>query len=169
MKKIFIAVAVMAMATMAACGGKEAVQKNETALKDKIENCTNPDSMSVYVDQAKAYAQKLVQEGKIDEAKKYLDELTPVIQSKAPALASTLNSVKEALAKVPCAADSAKCAAAQACDSAKACAEQKAAEAVQKGKDAAAEAVQKGKDAASKAANDAASKAADAINDALKK
>ncbi len=176
MKKILIAAAVIAAVSMASCGGKEsaAVKDNESAIKAKIENCTNPDSLSLYVDQAKAYAQKLVQEGKLDEAKKYLDQITPVVQDKAPALAGILETVKTTLDKVPgsaeAAADSAgtkagvdslKSAGSQAVDAAK----QKGSEVVESAKEKGAEVV----DAAKDKAADAADKAGDAIKHALGK
>lgn len=175
MKKILLAVAIFAVTAMAACGGKEsaAVKENESALKTKIENCTNPDSLSLYVDQAKAYAQKLVQEGKVDEAKKYLDQITPVIKDKAPALASTLETVKNTLDKMPAAvadsaasaADRAKQAGEAAVDSAKSAAAATVDAARQKASDAAASTV----DAAKQKASDAAAKASDAIQGALGK
>lgn len=179
MKKILLAVAVVAAMSVAACGGKEAkaADAEESALATKIENCTNPDSLSVYVDQAKAYAQKLVQEGKVDEAKKYLDKITPVVQEKAPALVSTLETVKSAIDKLPGAvADSTKAAAEAAVDSVKGsvsdaadAAKAKAGEAVQSAADAGSAAVDKAKENAGKAVSDAASKANDAINNALKR
>ncbi|MDO4319980.1 MAG: hypothetical protein Q4C34_05330 [Bacteroidales bacterium] len=104
MKKFLLMVAVAAVAVLGACsGGKESksCEAGENAVITKLQHCTNPDSISVYVDQAKAYAQKLVNEGKIDEAKAYLDKITPVVQQKAPALVSTLETVKTAISKLP--------------------------------------------------------------------
>lgn len=175
MKKILLAVAIVAAASMAACGGKESatVKADESALQTKIENCTNPDSLKVYVDQAKAYAQKLVQEGKVDEAKKYLDQITPVVKDKAPALVSTLETVKSTLDKLPgAAADSAKATCDACADSVKAKGEALKDAAVDKANDAvnsAKEAGSKAVDATKKAASDAADKASDAINKALNK
>lgn len=178
MKKILIAAAVIAAVSMASCGGKEsaAVKDNESAIKAKIENCTNPDSLSLYVDQAKAYAQKLVQEGKVDEAKKYLDQITPVVQDKAPALAGILETVKTTLDKVPgsaeAAADSAGTKAGAAVDSLKSAGSQAVDAAKQKGSEVVESAKEKGAevvDAAKDKAADAADKAGDAIKHALGK
>lgn len=175
MKKILYAVALLAaVAGMSACGGKEsaAVKENEKDLKAKIENCTNPDSLSVYVDQAKAYAQQLVQEGKVDEAKKYLDQLEPVVKDKAPSLAASFTAVKTAVDKLPSnPADSAKCAAEVAADSVKAKGEDlknAAAETVNSAATAASEKVSETGEKVKGAASDAADKASDAIKNALK-
>lgn len=169
MKKILYAVALLAaVAGTSACGTKEstAVKENESDLKSKIENCTNPDSLSVYVDQAKAYAQKLAQEGKVDEAKKYLDELTPVVKDHAPSLLGAFDAVKTAVSKLPeAAADSAKCAASAAADSLK-CKGEALKDAAA---DKAGEAVEGAKDAVSNAASAAADKANEAIKNALNK
>ena len=85
MKKLLLSIAVVAAlcAATTSCG-KSA--DSTASMKSKIENCTNTDSLRAYVEQAKAYADKLVAEGKVDEARKYLAELEPVVKSKAPAL-----------------------------------------------------------------------------------
>lgn len=103
MKKLIIYVAVLAVASLAACSGnKQNEAKTEcSSIYTKIENCTNPDSLKVYVDQAKAYAQKLVDEGKIAEAQQFLNKITPTVEQKAPALAGVLTTAKETLAKIP--------------------------------------------------------------------
>lgn len=99
MKKLLLSIAVVAAlcAATASCG-KSA--DSTASMKSKIENCTNTDSLRVYVGQAKAYAQKLVKEGKVDEAKEYLAKIEPVVKEKAPALAGTLSTVETALDKV---------------------------------------------------------------------
>ena len=90
MKKLILATVVAAGALlMASCTSK--AEKSEKDLAAKIENCTNTDSIKVYVDQAKAYAQKLVSEGKVDEAKKYLEQIEPVVKAKAPQFAGALS------------------------------------------------------------------------------
>ncbi|MDE6158289.1 MAG: hypothetical protein K2K22_08475 [Muribaculaceae bacterium] len=101
MKKLVL---IGALAAILAVGSVSCSKKDSaadaSALTSKIENCTNPDSLSLYVDQAKAYAQKLVKEGKIDQAKEYLAKIEPVVKEKAPALAGTLATVETALDKV---------------------------------------------------------------------
>lgn len=103
MKKILLPVALVAMMVLGACNGKTASTTGDTAadFKSKIENCTNTDSIQVYVTQAKDYIQKLVDEGKIDEAKKYLAEIEPVVQEKAPKFAAAFETVKTFVDKVP--------------------------------------------------------------------
>lgn len=90
--------AVLAVGSMS-CSKKDS-SAEASAMTTKIENCTNPDSLQAYVAQAKAYAQKLVQEGKVDQAKEYLAKIEPVVKEKAPALAGTLSTVETALDKV---------------------------------------------------------------------
>ena len=122
MKKLLLSIAVVAAlcAATASCG-KSA--DSTASMKSKIENCTNTDSLRAYVEQAKAYADKLVAEGKVDEARKYLAELEPVVKSKAPALSGALSTVESTLDKVKenasDKADEAKNSAAAAVDSAK--------------------------------------------------
>ena len=102
MKKLLLGAAVVAVTMLASCSGSSDNKAQSTSdFKTKIENCTNPDSLTVYVEQAKAYAQKLVSEGKVEEAKKYIDRIEPVVKEKAPGLAGTFETVKKALAKVP--------------------------------------------------------------------
>ena len=89
MKKIIYAVAVVLAALSVGCSGNSAtVQDNERELKAKIENCTNQDSIEVYIEQAKQYAQSLADSGKTEEARRYMAELTPVVEKKAPDLKS---------------------------------------------------------------------------------
>lgn len=167
MKHLFFAAVAAATITLSACSSADKAAKEESNdFKAKIENCTNPDSIAVYVKQAQEYADKLVKEGKIDEAKKYLADIQPVVEKKAPALVSTFDAVKAAVDKIPAAADSLKNdAAANAADAAKA----KADEAAQKAGDAARTAVKDASDKANKAAADAAGAAKDKVNDLLKK
>ncbi len=190
MKKL---VFTLALAAVLAIGGvscsRSTSDTSAAALKSKIENCNNPDSVKVYVEQAKAYAQKLVKEGKIDQAREYLDKIEPAVKTKAPALAGTFATVNEALGRVTEAtkdkADEAADKAGQAKDAASAATDsiasaassakdavaQKAGEikdaAAQKTeevKDAAAQKVQQAKDATA----DAAQKGADKVKDLLK-
>lgn len=101
MKKILLAAAVIIAALTSACSGESAsVRDNEKSLKAKIENCTNSDSLAVYMDQARAYAQTLVNEGKTEEAKKYLDDLTPAIEKQSPTLKEQWNAAVATITKV---------------------------------------------------------------------
>ncbi len=170
MKKLLLSIAVVAAlcAATASCG-KSA--DSTASMKSKIENCTNTDSLRAYVEQAKAYADKLVAEGKVDEARKYLAELEPVVKSKAPALSGALSTVESTLDKVKenasDKADEAKNSAAAAVDSAKS-AVGSAAEAVKdKAADVASAVKEKTQDVKEGAA-DAAQKGADKVKDILK-
>ena len=170
MKKLLLSIAVVAAlcAATASCG-KSA--DSTASMKSKIENCTNTDSLRAYVEQAKAYADKLVAEGKVDEARKYLAELEPVVKSKAPALSGALSTVESTLDKVKenasDKADEAKNSTAAAVDSAKA-AVGSAAEAVKdKAADVASAVKEKTQDVKEGAA-DAAQKGADKVKEILK-
>lgn len=170
MKKLLLSIAVVAAlcAATASCG-KSA--DSTASMKSKIENCTNTDSLRAYVEQAKAYADKLVAEGKEDEARKYLAELEPVVKSKAPALSGALSTVESTLDKVKenasDKADEAKNSTAAAVDSAKS-AVGSAAEAVKdKAADVASAVKEKTQDVKEGAA-DAAQKGADKVKEILK-
>lgn len=172
MKKIILAVAVVAAAMTAACAGESAkVQDNEKALKAKIENCTNSDSLAVYVDQARAYAQQLVNEGKVDEAKKYLDELTPAIEKQDPSLKEQWTAAVATIDKVSTnTADSVGSAVSNTADSLKSKAEDlkdAAAEKAGELKDAAADKAGELKDAASEKLNAAKEGTKNAVNNAV--
>lgn len=170
MKHLFFAAVAAVTITLSACSSADKAAKEESNdFKAKIENCTNPDSIAVYVKQAQEYADKLVKEGKIDEAKKYLADIQPVVEKKAPALVSTFDAVKAAVDKIPAAADSLKNDAAAKAEAAKDAAKAKADEAAQKAGDAARTAVKDASDKANKAAADAAGAAKDKVNDLLKK
>lgn len=98
MKKLFLsmAVALMTAGVLTSCGSKavtEATDEGE-ALKVKIENCTDPDSLKMYVEQAQEYAQKLEAEGKGEEAEAYLTTLLPTLQEKDPSVASYFEELK---------------------------------------------------------------------------
>ena len=118
-----------------ACSKKGDASSEASVLATKIENCTNTDSLQLYVAQAKAYAEKLVREGKAEQAKEYLAKIEPVVKAKSPAAASALSAAGNLI--------------------------DKAVESVKKGTDNAADAV---KDAADKT-GDAVNEAADAVSD----
>lgn len=170
MKKLLLSIAVVAAlcAATASCG-KSA--DSTASMKSKIENCTNTDSLRAYVEQAKAYADKLVAEGKVDEARKYLAELEPVVKSKAPALSGALSTVESTLDKVKenasDKADEAKNSTAAAVDSAKS-AVGSAAEAVKDKTADVASAVKEKTQDVKEGAADAAQKGADKVKEILK-
>ncbi|PWB08880.1 hypothetical protein C5O25_03100 [Paramuribaculum intestinale] len=164
---------------MVACTGKQQADKEDGGIMAKIENCTNTDSLKAYVDQAKAYAQTLVSEGKIEQAKEFLAKIEPVVKQKAPALATMLTSAESALDKVESAvgetADSTKQAVTDSVgnkiDAAKQTISNKASATVDKATDAVENAAGKASDAVGKAADktaDAVNKATDAVKDKLK-
>ncbi len=175
MKKILLSAAFVAALTLGSCSGSGSAAgvENASDFKSKVENCTNPDSLKAYVTEAQAYVQKLVNEGKIDEAKKYLDQIEPVVKEKAPKFAGLLETVKSVVDKVPSAGsdalDKAKDAAAVAGDSLSSAAEsvkEAAAGKIEDLKDAAADKVSDVKAAVSEKAGEVkdavAEKAADA-------
>ena len=179
MRKLILSVAVATVALMVACTGKQQADTEDGGIMAKIENCTNTDSLKAYVDQAKAYAQTLVSEGKIEQAKEFLAKIEPVVKQKAPALATMLTSAESALDKVESAvgetADSTKQAVTDSVgnkiDAAKQTISNKASATVDKATDAVENAAGKASDAVGKAADktaDAVNKATDAVKDKLK-
>lgn len=177
MKKLVLtaATAFLLLAGAVACTSKtEKEVESASTFKTVIENCTNTDSLKMYVQKAEAYAQKLVAEGKLDEARKYLDEIEPIVKDKVPALASTFATVNSALGKAEAvfaeerakeATDSLKEAAADAARDAS----EKAADAVDAAKEKVGEAADAAKQKASDAANEAKEKAANAVADGADK
>lgn len=165
MKKLILSFTVLAAMAAASCSTSETKAQNEgAAIKAKIENCTNPDSLAIYVKQAKDYADKLVSEGNDKAAQAYLDEVAPVVQSKDPTAASVFDRLKaDADSAVTAAGDAVKAtadsAAAKVSD-----AKDKVVDAASNAKDKAVQAASDAKDKASKAASDAKDKAADAIS-----
>ena len=194
MKKLFLsmAVALMTAGALTSCGSKAATEGADEgeALKMKIENCSDPDSLRIYVEQAQEYAQKLETEGKGVEAEAYINTLMPTVQKKDPSVASYFQELKakakEEVKEVKDGVDSvansavegakevgenvkeagenavntAKEAGANAVNSAK----EKGAEAVDAAKNAGTNAVEKGKEKAS----DAVQKGADNVKKLLK-
>ena len=188
MKKLFLsmAVALMTAGALTSCNSKstaESTADEGEALKVKIENCTDPDSLKIYVDQAQEYAKKLEAEGKGEEAEAYLNKLVPTIQTKDPSVASyfeelkskakeEINDAKENVDSVANAAvDDAKAAGENAVNAAKTAGEnvvnsakEKGAEAVEAAKNAGENAVEKGKEKTSEAVQ----KGADKVKNLLK-
>ena len=101
MKKVIFSVAVVATMVFAACSGEKKVQDEASSMQSKIENCTNPDSLKAYAAQAQAYYQKLVAEGKVDEAKAFLDKVEPTIKEKVPSLAGAFETLKSGVDALP--------------------------------------------------------------------
>lgn len=169
MKKIILSLAVLAAMTAASCSGNKAATTDEGAdIKAKIENCTNPDSLAIYVEQAKAYAAKLQEEGKTTDADSYLETVANAIQEKAPEAAPSLlevlkGSAAEVVDAAQQSADSVYNAGAAAVDSAKQAVEGAVEGAKQAGKDAVDQAKQGAQQAAQQAVDDAKQKGADAI------
>ena len=176
MKKLFLTMAVAAMTAgvLTSCGSKAATAADEgEALKAKIENCSNPDSLKVYVEQAKEYAKKLEAEGKGQDAEAYLDEIIPAVKAKDASVASyfeelkdkaadEVNNVKEGVDSV---ATSAVDAAKEAGENVKEAGEN----AVNSAKEAAANAVDAAKEKVANAADAAKEKAANAVDAAKEK
>ncbi len=177
MKKLILSVAVIAAVAMISCTSSEKTAEQGSAITSKIENCTNPDSLKAYVQEAKDYVKTLVNEGKVEQAKEYLAKIEPVVMEKAPALAGTLATVETALDKV---ADTAKVDPTEAVDSAKNAVTDSISSKAEAIKDAAADKIQEGKDAVAekagevvegtkKVASDVAEKASDAAQQAADK
>lgn len=173
MKALFISAAVAALTLFAACTSTEKADKAESTLAAKIENCTNTDSLKAYVDEAKAYIVKLQSEGKVDEAKKFLEKIEPVVKDKAPALAGTFAAVGTAIDKVTdnveAKADSAKSAVADSIDSKINDVKNAAGDAADKGKEAVSNTAEKAKDAVGNAVDNTKESAADAVQQAADK
>lgn len=184
MKKILLTLAVVgaAIAGLSACSQSASQKDGRTEgeeIKAKIENCTNADSLKLYVEQAQAYAAKLEAEGKGAEAASYLDEVTPVVEKKDPSVAGYFKELKDkAAAEVKEAGEAVDSVAGAAADKGKELADsvnskgaaavnavtEKGAAAVDAAKSKGAEAVQQGKEKVS----DAAQKGADKVKDLLK-
>lgn len=157
MKKLFFSSLAVAAVLVTSCSSKT-TEKEATdegaAIKAKIENCSDPDSLKIYVQQAKDYAAKLVKEGNDTAAHAYLNEVAPVVQTKDP---TAVNIFDQLEAK----ADSTVSSVAEKADSLKDKAADAAKTAVENGKEKAAAKTAKQKTA------DAAQSAADKVKSAL--
>lgn len=175
MKKIILSLGVLAMVALSSCQPSAQKAEDEGALiKSRIENCTDPDSLKIYVQQARDYAQKLEQEGDDTAAKAYLDEIIPAVQVKDPSTVSIFSGLRNVADSVvntvhsgaTMAADSLKSGAEKAVDGVKdaaSAAVESGKEAVEAGKDKAAEVARDTKDKAEAAKADAKKKAGDAV------
>lgn len=155
MKKLILSFAVLATLAATSCGTSVKKAEDEGAvIKAKIENCTNPDSLKIYVQQAKDYAAKLVKDGDDSAAKAYLSEVAPVVQAKDPSAAGVFLGLKAE-------ADSALTTAKNAVDSAATKTGEAVKGAVDATKDKAAEVGNAVSDKASEVGNAVADKASD--------
>ncbi len=150
-----LTIAAAAIGSLTSCGSKAAREGSDEgeALKAKIENCTDPDSLKIYVEQAQTYAQKLEAEGKGKEAEAYLNKIVPVVQKKDPSVATYFEELKTKA-----------CEAKEAVDSVAGAVKDKSAAVVDSVKNAGANAVEGVKNAGS----DAAQQGADKVKDLLK-
>ncbi len=94
MKKLFLSAALVATVMMVSCSAEKKAQDKGEALKAKIENCTDPDSLKIYVQQAKDYADKLIKDGKDSAAETFLSDVTPAVKAKDPVLGLTALDLK---------------------------------------------------------------------------
>lgn len=178
MKKLILSVAVLATMVTVSCGSTEKRAEDEgAALKAKIENCTDPDSMKIYVQQAQEYADKLVKEGKDDAANSFMQEVVLAVQAKDPVAAASFAELqaKEAVDSLAAAAkdkaqevsDSVSAKVGDAKDAVKNAAEvakDKTAEAAAAAKEKTTEAAAAAKEKAANAVKDGADKLKDAIS-----
>lgn len=116
MKKLILSIALVGVAVMVSCSSEKKAEDKGADLKAKIENCTNPDSLKIYVQEAKDYADKLVKEGKTEAATIFINEVTPSVEAKDPAAALVLGGL-ELKAKADSTAEAAKEAAKNLADS----------------------------------------------------
>lgn len=174
MKKTILSFAVLAAVGLASCQPSAQNAEDEgAAIKAKIENCSDLDSLKIYVQQARDYAAKLENEGDDSAAKSYLDGIIPTVREKDATALSAFEGLKNVAEDVIDAAkvetkaigDDAKNAAENAVNGAVEAGKDKVEDAVNDAKGAANSAVQAGKDKADEAAN----KAKKAADDAKKK
>ncbi|MCC8070974.1 MAG: hypothetical protein LIO90_04135 [Bacteroidales bacterium] len=186
MKRILLSMAVIGSLMFVGCSSAEKAERNERDIAKKIEATTNPDSLKVYVNDAKTYVEGLISQGKTAEAQAYIDSIAPVIKDKAPELLTTFDTVKTSLGieeakekadslkdavtdSIKAKADAAKDAASTAVDNAKDAASQAVTDAKNAAAEKVSDAADKASTAVSNAANDAAAKATDAAKGALDK
>jgi hypothetical protein len=183
MKKLFLtfAIAAASVAALTSCGSNAAKEEETVdegaSIQALIENCSDPDSLQVYAQQAQQYAAKLEAEGKTEEAQAYLEALIPVVEQKDPTAVNIIELLKSAAqakanevvsdvkSDVDESVDAVKDAATDAASAAAAAGKQTVDNAVQTGKDKADAAVQAGKSAV----DNAAQKGKNAVDNATQK
>lgn len=175
MKKLFLSLAMVAALTLGACGTSANDEKHDaTEIVTAINGSTSVDEAGKIIKDASGYIEKLVKEGKIEEAQNYYETIRPVIEKKFPDLVTMLDQASAALkaGEAKEAVDEAKEKADSVAEEAKEKADSLAQDAKDKAKDAVDDAKDKAKDAVNAAANtakDAANAAKDKANDAIKK
>lgn len=171
MKKLFLSIAIVGAVMMSSCSAEKKAEDKGAELKAKIENCTDPDSLKIYVKEAKDYADQLIKDGKDQAATDFLDEVTPAVKAKDAAAAIGLTGLSLE-AQADSAMQAAKEAAKNLADSTKAAvndAKDAAAEKIQDAKDAAAEKVNAAKEAAANKAKEAKEATKNAVDAAKAK
>ena len=172
MKKLFLSIAVVGAVCLTSCGNsQQAAQDKGEAIKAKIENCSDPDSLKIYVDEAKAYADELVKAGKDDAAQTFIQEVEPAVKAKDATAAGAFTALG-LKAKADSAYEAAKEATKEAVDSTKAAvnaAADAAAAKVEQGKEAVAEKVEQGKEAVAEKAAEAKEAGKNAVDAAKTK
>lgn len=136
MKRILFTIAAVGALMAASCQSstEKAAESQAVDFKTKIENCSNPDSIKIFVEQAIDHAKQLANSGKAAEAEAYLNDIQAAVASKAPEMksyfekvetsvddkaAEMANKAKEAEDSLKAKADDAKDAAVKAADKAK--------------------------------------------------
>lgn len=83
MKRIIIALAVIATFALVSCSSKE--EKTKVDLKTGIKTCSDPDSLrNVYLPEAKAHYAELIQKGDTEGANAFLEEIKTSLSDKLP-------------------------------------------------------------------------------------
>ena len=120
-KLVFSAAAVAMMVGMYSCGGSSTkTVADGDAIKAKIENCKDPDSLKIYVQQAKDHAMNLMAKGDSTAAAAYIKDIAPAVRQKDASVAAEINAIAEqANYTTVVAVDSAKTTVANAADSVK--------------------------------------------------
>jgi len=163
MKRILPAALLAMCAIASGCSGNNSKTACDgESLKSKIENCTDRDSLTMYVKQAKSHAERLIKTGKADEARKYIDDVTPAVEKQSPTLRDEwARAVRSIGLATESTADSIGSKAAAAADSVKS----KTGDAAKKVKEKSAEIYDDAKDGVKEGAKDVK----DAADEALKK
>lgn len=185
MKKLFVSFAVLAAMCMASCSSSdnnaegeateeeavEAVEGVEEAqeapevessevvtLSQQAASCSTLEDAQKLVVDVKNNVNKLIHEGRVEEAKAYLNAVAPSISAKYPELSSKLDKIGQVISA----------ASSETVDGAKDAAKQVAESAANDAKAKADEAVQNAKDKANEKTNAAVNEAANKVKDKLK-
>jgi hypothetical protein len=195
MKKLFLSMAVLASLSMVSCGGSdkaaegeneavesedvEAVQSVEegtavdvpevSALEQKAESCSTIKDAQDLVSNVKDYVNELLQAGRVEEAKEYLEAVKPTLSAKYPEVSAKLDQIDQIItAASAVSVDGTKNAVKQTAESAAQDAKAKADEAIQNAKDNANERANAAVNDATDRANSAVNNAANKVKDKLK-